>query len=933
MRRVDLARQLVYAANETARRSLTASYPKLIDHKLAIEIKKICYNAWAVEPIKAQKAAEAIKFLDKVTKSPEISATALWVRGISEITKGKFASAASLLSKGAAILSDLGRPIDSAQAQVAQLLALAMSGRYDEAIATGQNALRIFSAAGDELAAGKIEMNLSNILSRQTLHRDAEKFCKSANRRFQKCGEKMWQAMAENGLANTYTELNEFSKAATFFQRALETARSQKMTVTEAEIEASLGNLALLRGKYSDALRLLESSRQKYEGLGIEHQSAIADLEIADIYSELSLHFEAVEIYSRLGPVFKKLKLRPEEARMRSNYARSLACLNEARTALNELGKALRLFTIEKNRSGQVAVLLARAELELQQSKFKAALATLNRALDLIRSDENPRHLITLRILEGTALRCTGDHMAAVDKLTDAVKLARKHQQPSSIQSALNELGTTYAAAGDTTKARRCFESSITVLENLRVSLSADEFSMSFLGSRLDSFNGLARILLSKRQVAGAFQIVERARSRSLLDDLEGRGKLTPIPKHLQEKERLIRAELDFFYKKLARSPEQQLVSIRSDIHRTEKTLGNVSRQIKSLVSVVPGSSDERGKQGIEHLQKELSSSRNLIEFIDLDGDLSAFVVNGKTINIVHGLGSISEVNEHLDDLHFQFGSMRYGDASMARFAEQIKARTNKVLRRLFDQLIAPLLPFIVGNELTIVPVGVLNFVPFHALYNGSDHLLERVLVDLAPSAAIWLKLRERKRKPIRRPMLMAYADETIPLVDSEVATLKDILPSGVSFTGEEATVAAFYENSAGKDLIHLACHGQFRPDNPMFSSLYLADGRITARDISSMRLSAGLVVLSACETGRNKIYAGDEVLGLARGFLSAGTSSIIVSLWNVNDAATSEMMRSLYANMIQGSSPGQALRQAQIDMIKTGAHPYLWAPFINIGG
>ena len=161
---------------------------------------------------------------------------------------------------------------------------------------------------------------------------------------------------------------------------------------------------------------------------------------------------------------------------------------------------------------------------------------------------------------------------------------------------------------------------------------------------------------------------------------------------------------------------------------------------------------------------------------------------------------------------------------------------------------------------------------------------------------------------------------------------MRKIFPDANSFSGLEATFAAFAENAPHADLLHIACHGQFRPDNPLFSSLHLADGWITVRDICSQSLAASLVTLSACETGLSKVFAGDEILGIARGFLAAGASSLIVSLWNVNDEATGKLMAMLYDQIQRGEAPTASLRNAQLEFIRRGEHPYLWAPFVLIG-
>ena len=152
------------------------------------------------------------------------------------------------------------------------------------------------------------------------------------------------------------------------------------------------------------------------------------------------------------------------------------------------------------------------------------------------------------------------------------------------------------------------------------------------------------------------------------------------------------------------------------------------------------------------------------------------------------------------------------------------------------------------------------------------------------------------------------------------------------TFTGKRATFSAFQENASEADIIHLACHGQFRPDNALFSSLHLADGWVTVRDVTANRLRAQLVTLSACETGLNEIFAGEELLGLARGFLAAGAGSLILSLWTVNDAATSRLMADVYRNLQRGETIAASLRVAQVKFIKNGEHPYFWSPFFVIG-
>ena len=135
---------------------------------------------------------------------------------------------------------------------------------------------------------------------------------------------------------------------------------------------------------------------------------------------------------------------------------------------------------------------------------------------------------------------------------------------------------------------------------------------------------------------------------------------------------------------------------------------------------------------------------------------------------------------------------------------------------------------------------------------------------------------------------------------------------------------------SAGK--IHIAAHGIFRADNPMFSSLRLGDTWLNLFDIFNLQLGAELTTLSACETGMSAVSEGDELLGLARGFLYAGAPSLVVSLWTVNDRSTAQLMRRFYEGLRDGLTKCHALRLAILEVKTNFPHPYYWAPFILLG-
>jgi len=168
--------------------------------------------------------------------------------------------------------------------------------------------------------------------------------------------------------------------------------------------------------------------------------------------------------------------------------------------------------------------------------------------------------------------------------------------------------------------------------------------------------------------------------------------------------------------------------------------------------------------------------------------------------------------------------------------------------------------------------------------------------------------------------------------VQRELQSLDPIFDEIKRYSDEAATTEVLRTNAADFDVIHLACHAQFRSDNPLFSALRLGDGWFTARDTYGLKLNCGLVTLSACETGMNAIAPGDELMGIARGFFSAGSPTVLMSLWTIDDEATTELMEWFYSELAKTKSPAGALRTAQMKLLKEKPHPFFWSPFVLVG-
>jgi CHAT domain-containing protein len=280
----------------------------------------------------------------------------------------------------------------------------------------------------------------------------------------------------------------------------------------------------------------------------------------------------------------------------------------------------------------------------------------------------------------------------------------------------------------------------------------------------------------------------------------------------------------------------------------------------------------------------------------------------------------------------FQFEKFSIDSDYAAVHAQQMLESAKRRLRELYEKLAAPVVAGIDTPHLVIVPHGSLHFLPFHALYDGMEYLIDRFEISYAPSATVFNYCLNKQAIPDGAPLLVGIADESAPLVAREIAGLSGMFPEARILLNGDATRAAFRETAVRSSFLHIATHAMFRRDNPMFSGFRLADGWLTALDLFSMTCATNLVTLSACQSGMNAVVGADDLVGLMRGFLYSGARSLLLSLWHVNDAATTALMTRFYREWRQGVSRSAALRRAMLATRAGHPHPFYWAPFVLVG-
>jgi CHAT domain-containing protein len=944
MDQANLAEVLVNA-KETEREGLLSQHVELADVKLAWTLKSIYDHVESTDPARAAQVSQALSSLAKVTANLEVGAIAAWTEGMVALDDGQMEAAIIWLDNSETQFRSLGHSVQAASTQVSKLRALAMQGQYEEAVECGLRARDVFLRHNDMLSTGKIEQSLGNLHFLLDRYLKAEQHYRAARELYEMVGDEKQLAQIDNCLATTLTSQHRFREAGIIYEQALARAEQAGLEVTLAEIEINQGCLALFQGHYDRALDYLERSRRRYAGLGMPHQSATADQELADAYLELNLVPEAAAIYERVTPIFSDLGMQPERARALAYHAQACMALGRFHDARQLLAESRASYEAVENEVGKAMVALIEAQAYFAERDYAGAASAAARTEAPFAEVHAWGRLLLARWLQGEAARAQGQFREAGQILQETLRDAQQWSVLPIIQQCNASLGLLAEALGDRAGAEAAFKRAISSIEEVRAPLPAEEFRTAFLANKLIPYTEMVRLCLldgNPSRVAEALSYIERARSRALLDLLGGAVPVAPVPRDgfetgLYARLEILREELNWFYSQVnlpdsdiyARGAET-MTEFYEEVRQRETAISEITLQLRQRKV---GTFAQTAPIDVATLQQDLGSETALVEYFSLDNRLLAFVITEEGIEIVHLPELEENVETTLRQFHFQLGALRHGAQSLRDYLPELTARARSHLCRLYDLLMRPIEGLLGSRRLVVVPHRFLHYVPFQALDDGSSYLIERREVCCVPSAAVLQHCLVAPRHPVENATLLGVSDQRNPRVREEVLELARLFPETITLLDEQASRAALSEHSAASNVLHLACHGNFRLDNPLFSSLQLADGWLTVRDVYHLDLTrCELVTLSACETGVNVLAPGDEWIGLARGFFSAGSPSLLVSQWVVDDEATARLMIDFYSRLRAGASPAAALRYAQCQSLQEKPHPYFWAPFVVLG-
>lgn len=916
---------------------------RLMHSRAVVELNAATQKQFRVNTNHALSLAESAIFIARSIRKNDLLAQSYRVKANVLAAAGDYQPAIQLYELALKLFEKQKDSEGVARTLAAVIQPHIMLGNYDLAFDAANRAQRIFVKLGDDRRLARLENNIGNIYHRQDRFEEALAHYEHAYRRLLPHGDSEELTISLNNMSMCLISMNDFTQALATYERAKELLAGRDLPLINLITDYNIAYLYYLRGDYRRAIEMLKSARLAGEKIGYNYLVALCYLDLSDIYVELNLSTEAQDVAEQGYLIFRRLEIGYEAAKTLANRAIALGQEGKTRNALELFAQARPLFVTEKNEVWPWLIDLYQAIVLFHQGRqFEARRLAVGAAAffddSFLKSKAALCHLLLAQIAVHT-----GDTAEAFTECSRALTLLENLDSPILRYQGLFLLGQVEQARGRFSDAYSAYQRARTELEGLRSSLGRDELKISFMKNRTELYEGLVELCiggeLEDTSQEEAFGYIELAKSRSLMELLVQRGHSLPEAdsgqSDLVHKIRDLREELNWYQHRIeleqlrpGGSSEKRIGELHLQAQASERELLTVLREVPEA-EAASGVLPLQSHLSLEEIRAGLCDDEVVVEYFFLGDRIIAAVLTRQRLEIVP-LTSVSRITQALRLLRFQLGKLQTPLVADAG-SDHLYRATLAHLEELYTELVAPIRERFGGRHLVFVPHGMLHYLPFHALYDGRNFLIDTNSVSYAPSSAVYV-LSQRKQELGAGSLVLGIPDEHAPLIRREAESVHQVLAGSALYLGKEASHRLFFDKAPGSRLIHVATHGSFRPDNPMFSGIRLGDGYLYLYELYQMRLHAELLTLSGCSTGLNVIAAGDELLGLIRGALFAGAQSLLLSLWDVNDQSTTLFMQSFYTHLAAGQSKAQAFAAATREVRQSHRHPYFWAAFILVG-
>lgn len=853
------------------------------------------------DPHQAVRVAEEALEQARAEDDGAGAAVALRALGLAAHALHDAAAADDYLDQAIACAGQAGLRVIEAEARMSHSLVLDDLGQPAAALREIERACARLSG----LRLARATMQRALVLRRVGRDNEALAGYQRALATFRREGDRLWQgrALVNRGVLLGYR--GQLAQARSDLEAAAEIFTQLNLATAVAQAQHNLGYLSAQAGDVVGAMRYYDLAADQLSLVGA---AAVTQLDRAELL-----------LAARLLP----------EARTAITEAIAAAQAGRFRSLLGQAQLRSALIELRAGDAPEAAAIAAKARATFvkQGRPTWAALARRAEIAARVASTGPDRRAVRALVLAGDELAAANWLPAAWEAWIDAAHLAvgvgdvataslcldKSAAVPDSASAPLRARARHAQALialrdGDLTAAKKHAALGYRCVEEHQASLGATELGLLGGAAGVELAELRLRLSLRERKPKDALAWLQRVRSAALrlpvaraADDPEIGSRLAEL--RVISNEVATTAVDSVRVQRLLRRQRVLEADVRQRAWRA------VGENAAGGAATGGGAAGRRRQPQLAELVAALGD-RALIELFALDGELHALtLVAGRVSHTC--IGPAQVIADELDALRFAVRRHVAYDATSPD-AARASAAISYSAAELDRLLLAPLAGVIGDLPLVLAPTGALHGLPWSMLASCRGRA-----VAVSPSSWLWWEASQRAAGAgsgsSAGPMALVAAPRP-RYATPEVLGLRERHPDAVLLTGADATVAATLAALDGAGTGHVACHGFFRADNPLFSQLMLADGALTVCDLSGLRHPPALLILSACDAGISAVHPGDEVQGLAAALLGLGTSTVIAGLGPVRDQAAPPLMAGLHARLAAGISPARALAEAQAD-------------------
>ena len=808
------------------------------DHELSKDLLKGALarsqDLLTISPKEALQLSEWALSVAFDLEDPWLEASALRAKGNALLFIDDYFLGLEYFEGALKLFTEIGDELEIARTMNSRVVTYLKLSRFDEALADAEKVTEKFRKLGDERRLAQHFVNVGHIYFRLDRFSENIDMLDRAEAILSRLNDSKSLSGVYVNRAGALTSLNRVAEAFKYYGLARKLAAENGMPLVVSQCDYNICYLYFLQGQYTRALEKLNTVRKHMIECGDRWHSALCNLDQSEIYLELNMHRDAIELAQQAYDSFELLGMSYE-------MAKAVVFLGIAHNHLHDYGKALELF--ERSRAmfkaqGNAVWLslidLYQGIVYFQTGRYSEALGLAQKAFEFFSKSGLKTKAIYAQLLVARQHLRLGNLEPA---WTEAVAASQMLAEASAswlgyqVQDVIGEI---LARQGQTRGARDAFRKAVEELEILRTNIHVDELRMTFLKDKLKIYEALVRSELQIGDCGAlrdAFEAVEHAKSRTLVDLLANNVSAVhpnrESDRELVEYSRTLREELNWYYTRInieehkaAPASHGTLQTLGQEVQKREHELMKLLRQVSAgpagdvtLQRVVASS--------LEEIQASIPEDTALIEFYIAGEAVIAFALTRDGFHVVPDLASEPALRTTFELLHFQLTKFNLGPRYVEKSGASLLNAAKEHLHELYRELIPPIHNALRGRRaIVFVPHGFMHYIPFHALFDGERYLIDDYEISYAPSATIYRSCLFADSHPTAAPLVIGVPDERAPQIVDEVCNIASVFENAKVFIGAEATAARLREFSTTARVIHIASHGSFRDDNPMFSSI-----------------------------------------------------------------------------------------------------------------